>query len=146
MVKVELFSDQAATQISATFLKRVDGVPPKAAGLASIAWLELEGATRTALVAYDGASADFTASWAGNAAVSPKDITFCLAGNCSGAAMAAHADVDGKRNGSTSKTLTWNPAPAGASAYKQISLYGRDREQMGVSSNFISCGGAGSCN
>ena len=146
LVKVELFSDQAATHLAATIMKRVEGVPPKAAALASVPWLELEGATKTALVTYDGATANFKASWAGNATVSPKDITLCLAGNCSGAAMAGHSEVDGKRNGSTTKTLTWSPTPAGASAYKQISLYGRDREQMGVSSNFISCGGAASCN
>ncbi len=146
VVKVELFSDQAATQLSATFMKRVDGVPPKAAALSSIPWLELEDATKTALVGYDGATATFTASWAGNATVSPKDITLCLASNCSGTAMAGHSEIDGKHNGSTTKTLTWSPTPAGSSAYKQISLYGRDREQMGVSSNFISCGGAASCN
>ncbi len=146
LVKVELFSDQAATHLSATFMKRVEGVPPKAAALSSVPWLELEGATKTALVGYDGATATFTASWAGNATVSPKDITLCLASNCSGTAMAGHSEVDGKHNGSTTKTLTWSPTPAGASAYKQISLYGRDREQMGVSSNFISCGGAASCN
>ncbi len=145
VVKVDLFSDPAATQLSATYMKRVDGVPPKAAALSSIPWLELEGATKTALVAYDGTTASFTASWAGNASVSPKDITLCLAGGCSGSAMAAHSEIDGKRNGSTTKTLTWSLTPSGASAYKQISLYGRDREQMGVSSNFISCGGAASC-
>ena len=78
--------------------------------------------------------------------MSPTDITFCLAGDCSGQARAAHSEISGRRQGSTSKTLAWTPTPAGASAYKQISLYGRDREQMGVSSNFISCGGAPSCN
>lgn len=145
-VKVELYADRAATHLSSTVIKRVDGVPPKASALAGVPWIELEAATKKALASYDGALADFTATWAGNASVSPKDISFCLSSNCSGAARAAHSEVDGKRHGATSKKLTWGPVPAGASAYKQISLYGRDRDQVGVSSNFVSCGGALNCN
>jgi len=145
-VKIELFADAAATTRLATIVKRVDGVPPKAAALATVPWLELDATTKHALVEYDGSSASFTASWAGNASVTAKDITFCLAGNCSGDTRAAHEDVDGKRGAASSKVLTLNPVPAGAATFKEIALYGRDREQMGVSSNYVSCGGATSCN
>lgn len=140
-VKVELYADLAATQLVATVVKRIDGVPPKSAVLASVPWLELDASTKAALVSYDGSSASFTASWAANTAVSAKDITFCLAGNCSGDASAAHEPI----NGTNSKSLTLRHLPAGAASYKQISLYGRDREQMGVSTNYVSCGGAESC-
>lgn len=83
----------------------------------------LTGPTKAALVSYDGASASFTATSSANAVVSAQDITYCLSGNCSGQARAAHDDVGGSRNHSSSKTLTWSPTPASASAYKQISLY-----------------------
>ena len=145
-VKIELYSDVAATTLAATVTRRVDGVPPKAAALVAVPWLELDGATRAALVSYAGASPNFMASWGGNASVSAKDITFCLSGNCSGTARAAHEQVDGSRNGAPSKSLTLNAVPANASAFKQISLYGRNREQMGVSTNYVSCGGAVNCN
>jgi len=35
--------------------------------------------------------------------------------------------------------------PASASAFKMLSLYGRDHDQVGVSTNCVSCGGAQSC-
>lgn len=143
-VKIDLYSDLAATTLVATVVRRVDGVPPKAAVLSAVPWLELDAATKAALVSYDGMSPTFTASWVANAAVSAKDITFCLSGACSGAQRAAHENVD-DGHGAGSKVLTLTTTPAGASAYKQISLYGRNREQMGVSTNYVSCGGAASC-
>jgi hypothetical protein len=47
--------------------------------------------------------------------------------------------------GHSTQTLTLDAKPSNAAAYKQISLYGRDHDQVGVSTNYVSCGGATSC-
>jgi len=140
-VKIDLYSDSAGTALITSVIKRVDGVPPKEAALASVPWLELDATTKAALVSYDGSSPTFTASWLPNRAVGGKDIAFCLAGNCSGPNRAAEGNVTNARTGVSTKTLTLSSTPAGASAYKQISLFGRDREQMGIQTNYVSCGG-----
>ena len=141
-VKVELFNNVAATGTPIVVIKRADGVPPKAAALATFPWLEIDNATKSALVGYDGVAPSFTAAWIKNPSVSAKDISFCLAGNCSGAARAGHENIV---NGHTSQTLTLSAKPANAAAYKSIGLYGRTSEQLGVSTNYVSCGGAAIC-
>jgi hypothetical protein len=140
-VRIDLFAEPSGTTLLASVVKRVEGVPPKLAALGNLPWLELDASTKAALASYDGSGATFTASWQVNKAVSGKDITFCLAADCSGTNRVAHADVSSARSGVNQKTLALDLAPASAAAYKQLSLYGRDREQMGVSSNYISCGG-----
>ncbi|MGE5622014.1 MAG: hypothetical protein ACM3WS_02515, partial [Bacillota bacterium] len=120
-VKIELYSDLAATARLATIIKRIDGVPPKFAALASFPWLELDAASKSALVAYNGTANTFQVGWNRNPVVSAKDISFCLGPDCSGSNRAAHEDV---AVGATSRILTLSGSvPAGASAYKQISLY-----------------------
>lgn len=141
-VRIDLYADVAATLAIASVVKRIDGVPPKSSALADFPWLELDAASKAALASYDGAASTFTATWAANRTVSPHDITFCLSGNCSDANRAAHEDLAGN---ATSKTLTLTHAPAGASAYKQLSLYGRNREHVGISTNYVSCGGDTDC-
>jgi hypothetical protein len=140
-VRIDLYADAAGTTLLASVVKRVEGVPPKLAALENLPWLELDASTKAALVSFDGSIPSFTASWQVNNVVSGKDITFCLAGDCTGTNLAAHDNVSSVHSGINRKTLTLDFSPAGAAAYKQISLYGRDREQMGVSSNYVSCGG-----
>lgn len=142
-VRVDLYDNVAALGTPVSVVKRIDGVPPKFAALASFPWLELEASSRAGLVAYDGASASFPLAWARNPVVAAKDVTFCLDANCTGAFRAAHEEIE---IGEKSMNLQLSTTPAGASAYKQISLYGRTREDVGVSSNYVSCGGAVSCN
>ncbi|SNS30998.1 hypothetical protein SAMN06265795_102153 [Noviherbaspirillum humi] len=142
-VKIELYNNVAATGTPVSVIKRVDGVPPKFAALPSFPWLELESKTKQALVKYSGETAVFSASWARNGAVSGKDVTFCTSSNCSGMGRAAHDEI---LVGQRSIDLTLSSTPTGASSYKQISLYGRTREDVGVSSNYVSCGGATMCN
>lgn len=141
-VKIELYSDLAATASLATVVKRIDGVPPKFAALASFPWLELDAGTQSALVSFTGGADTFQAVWGRNPVVSAKDVSFCLGSDCSGSNRAAHEEVT---VAATSQTLTLSPKPTGATAYKQISLYGRDRDNVGVSSNYVSCGGATNC-
>lgn len=142
-VRVDLYDNVAASGTPVSVVKRIDGVPPKFAALASFPWLELETASRAQLVSYDGSSANFPLAWGRNPVVAAKDVTFCLNANCSGASRAAHEEIE---IGERSMNLQLSATPAGASAYKQISLYGRTREDVGVSSNYVSCGGANSCN
>jgi hypothetical protein len=141
-VKVELFNNVAATGTPVVIIKRVDGVPPKFAALAGYPWIELTTENRAALVAYDGVAPTFTVNWLRNTVVSSKDVTFCLGANCQGGTRAAHEDTV---NGSTSRILTLDNKPASAAAFKQVSMYGRNADQLGVQTNFMSCGGATNC-
>lgn len=137
-VKIELYSDTAATALIATVVKRVDGVPPKAADLAKIQWLELDTAGKAALTGYDSASssAALTVTWLGNHAVSAHDLTVCNSPDC---ASRVQADISTQQSASNSKAVDVSSLSLTASGYKQVQLYGRDREQMGISSNFVSC-------
>lgn len=46
---------------------------------------------------------------------------------------------------STSQTIPLDHRPAGASAYKMVGIYGRNSDQLGVSTNYLSCGGLPNC-
>ena len=141
-VRVDLYDNVAFAGTPVSLVKRVEGVPPKFAALAGFPWLELDNATRTSLQAYDGVAPTFTAGWTANPTVSSHDITFCLGGDCQGPRRAAHASTV---LGHTSQSMTLESRPSGAASYKQIGLYGRDHDQVGVSSNYVSCGGATTC-
>jgi hypothetical protein len=142
-VKIELYASVAATGTPVVIEKRIDGVPPKFAALASFPWIELDAATRTALTTYDGVASTFPAAWTPNRIVSGKDLSFCLAGGCGGASRGGYEEIV---NGHASQTITLDHKPAGAAAYKMVSIYGRNVDQLGVSTNYVSCGGLTSCN
>ena len=140
-VKVELYANVAASGTPVVLIKRVDGVPPKFAALAGFPWMEMDAASASALIAYDGKAPTFTVSWIKNAIVGGKDITFGLAGDGT-TSQAGHDDIVGGHN---SVAITMNNQPAGATAYKMVSIYGRNSDQLGVSTTYISCGGAANC-
>jgi hypothetical protein len=141
-VKLELFPNIAASGSPIVLIKRVEGVPPKYAALASFPWIEMDSTSKTALLGYDGLSASFNVAWDRNRTVSGKDITFCLAGDCQGNNRGGHEEI---LNGHTSQAIAMNHKPANAAAYKSVGIYGRNRDQLGVSSNYLSCGGRVSC-
>ncbi len=141
-VRIDLYTDVAASGTPVSIVKRVEGVPPKFAALAGFPWLELDPATRALLQSQDGTAPTFTAAWLANASVSANDVTFCLGGDCQGPNRSAYAEV---ALGHESQTLTLDALPASPAAYKQISLYGRDATQVGVSTNYVSCGAKPSC-
>ena len=92
-VRIDLYDNVAMSGTPVSLVKRVEGVPPKFAALASFPWLELDAPTRAALPSYDGVAATFTATWLANPTVSANDITFCLGGDCQGASRAGFADI-----------------------------------------------------
>ena len=141
-VKVELFNNVAATGVPIVVIKRVDGLPPKAAALAGFPWLEVDAATKTALVALDGTAATFNVAWTKNPTVSAKDVSLCIAGNCQGAGSAGHESII---NGHASQLIALVNKPTSAAAFKSIGLYGRTADQLGVATNYVSCGGAATC-
>ena len=141
-VKVELFANVAATGTPVVVIKRVDGVPPKFAALAGFPWIEMDAATKLSLATYDGAAATFGVTWTPNRVVSGKDITFCLDGRCNGPTRGGHEDIF---NGRNTQAITMTNKPANAAAYKMVGIYGRNADQLGVSTNYLSCGGAASC-
>ncbi len=142
-VKIELYSDNAHSVLVTTVVKHVDGVPPKAADLDGLPWLEIDANTKAALIAYDSGSSpsSFTTTWATNRAVFAKDITVCDSTNC---ANKVHDNVDAPSASSITQNL--GTLTLTASGIKEISLYGRNREGMGVASNYVSCpSNDGSC-
>jgi len=142
-VRIDLYDNVAMSGTPVSLVRRVEGVPPKFAALASFPWLELDAPSRDALSSYDGVAATYTATWLANPTVSANDITFCLGGDCQGDRRAGFADIG---LGHVSQVIALDVArPANAAAYKQINLYGRDHDQVGVSTNYVSCGGAPSC-
>ncbi len=141
-VRIDLYDNVAMTGTPVSIVKRVEGVPPKFAALTGFPWLELDATTRSGLASYDGVAATFTAAWVSNPTVSANDVTFCLAGNCQGASRAGHVDVV---LGHSSVVVPLDHKPASAASYKQLSVYGRDHDQVGISTNYYTCGGAQSC-
>ncbi|HUP07079.1 MAG TPA: hypothetical protein VMU47_08000, partial [Caldimonas sp.] len=139
-VRIDLYTDVAMTSQPITFVKRVEGVPPKFAALASFPWLEADAPTRAALVSFDGTAPSFAATWVPNATVSGNDATFCVL-DCAGANRSRVDVVLGHHDA----TIPIGVEPANAAAFKTLSLYGRDHDQVGVSSNYVSCGGAQNC-
>ena len=139
-VRVDLYDNVAMTGTPVSLVKRVDGVPPKFAALPGFPWLELDTTTRAALQSYTG-TAGFTASWLANPTVSANDISWCSAGDCQGANRVQADIVLGHR----SVVIPLEAHPVSTSTYRQISLYGRDHDQVGVSTNYVSCGGLPSC-
>jgi hypothetical protein len=135
-VKIELYSDTAATTLLTTVVKRVDGVPPKSADLDSQPWLELDASTKAALNSYDSSSSasSFTTTWVRNRAVIAQDITVCDSGSCQNS---VHDEVSS--GSASSLTQDLSSLSLSATGFKEISLYGRNREQAGIASNFVSC-------
>ena len=141
-VKIDLYADVAASGTPITVIKRVEGVPPKFAALANFPWMEMDATTRTALAAFDGATSTFAVSWIANKTVGGKDLTFCLGPDCSNGNRAGHQDVI---NGRNSVQLALQNKPLASTAFKMIGMYGRNADQLGVSTNYVSCGGAPRC-
>ena len=141
-VRIDLYDNVGMGGTPVTVVKRVEGVPPKFAALAAFPWLEVDAPTRMSLQTYDGVAATFTAVWVPNPTVSAHDLTFCLGGGCQGPNRAGHESTV---LGHSSQPIRLEARPTGASAYKLLSLYGRDHDQVGVSSNYVSCGGLPVC-
>lgn len=144
-VRVEVYGDVAATQLLGTVVTRIGGVPPKADALPSQLWLELDAATLTSLVSYAGTPASFSAAWVSNPSTTAKDVTFCLSASCSGTNLGGFQEVHSVQSETRSAAITLSNTPASAAAFKEISLYGRTRDELGLVSNFISCGAAPTC-
>ncbi|MES2742272.1 MAG: carboxypeptidase-like regulatory domain-containing protein [Pseudomonadota bacterium] len=141
-VKVELYADVAASGTPVVLYKRVEGMPPKFAALAGFPWMEMDAATKTAMAAYDGSASTFVVGWVPNRVISGKDVSVCLIGGCDGKDRGAQADII---NGRSSQSVTIENKPTSAAGFKFVGLYGRNSDQLGVSTNYISCGGAASC-
>ncbi|MGE5452944.1 MAG: hypothetical protein ACM3VZ_14010 [Acidobacteriota bacterium] len=140
VVKIDLYSDTLATHLVDTVYKRVEGVPPKWADLDSVAWLEVDSATKTHLMSYDSStvgSQSIQVNWAANKIVSPKDISMSGAGE-----PRAHDDFSLADVRSQSKTLDASAVTLTAGGFKLLSLFGRTRDGLGVETQYVSCSGA----
>ncbi|HET8870808.1 MAG TPA: hypothetical protein VFM48_10200 [Aquabacterium sp.] len=139
VVKIELYTTADGSGSAAkTVYKRVDGVPPKAADLDGLPWLELDSASKTALVNYaSGAPDTLAVSWAANRVVMPHDVSGCQDSSCS---TRYHDNISLSEARNHAKTLDLSSLSGITNnGYKMLSLYGRTREEMGVASNYVSC-------
>ena len=141
-VKVELFANVAATGTPVVVYRHVEGMAPLSAALPGYAWVELDDTSKTALAAYDGAAASFSATWARNTVVGVNGLSFCLTASCDGAGRAGDADI---ASGRTHQTVTLRTRPVGAAAFKELALYGRNSDQVSMQTNYVSCGAASVC-
>ena len=140
-VRVDLYDNVAFAGTPASLVKRVDGVPPKFAALATFPWLELDAASRASLAAYDGTATALAFAWAANSTVSGHDMSLCFADGCSSNRNSRVEVVLGRSNAS----LTLEPQPANPAAVRMLNVYGRDHDQAGISTTYVSCGGAARC-
>ena len=138
VVRIDLYSDTAGTTLLSSETRRIAGVPPKSADLASVPWLELDASVKTALQAYDSGSSatSMTVSWASNKIVAAKDVSVCGDSSCS---PRAHASFTSAEVQARSTSLSLSSLTLTASGFKEVSLYGRDRDGLGVSANYVSC-------
>ncbi|RKP45560.1 hypothetical protein [Trinickia fusca] len=135
-LRIDLYSDTAGTAFIATVYVRINGVPPKSIDLPNVAWLNLDAASQSALAAYDSSIASTLAlSWASNPVVVPHDVTFCGDSACN---AKVHTNLPGTSL-QTSTTMNLSGISVAANGYKQLSLYGRDRDDVGFASNYLSC-------
>ncbi|CAN0627856.1 conserved protein of unknown function [Burkholderia multivorans] len=137
-LRVDLYSDSAATTKYASVVVRIHGVPPKSADLPGVPWLDVDAASQSALAAYDsGTSVSKTlgVSWASNPAVIAHDLTLCADSACG---TKVHASLPGSSS-QTSATMNLASLNVSAAGYKRLTLYGRDRDEVGYESAYLSC-------
>ncbi len=137
-LRVDLYSDSAATTKYASVVVRIHGVPPKSADLPGVPWLDVDAASQSALAAYDsGTSVSKTlgVSWASNPAVIAHDLTLCADSACG---TKVHASLPGSSS-QTRATMNLASVNVSAAGYKRLTLYGRDRDEVGYESAYLSC-------
>lgn len=137
-LRIDLYSNTAATAFITSVYVRINGVPPESAQLPGLAWLNLDAQSQSALAAYDGGtttSHTLNVSWAPNTVVIPHDLTLCGDSACS---SKADTELSGSSS-QTSATLNLSGMSLVASGYKRLSLYGRDRNEVGYENDYLSC-------
>lgn len=137
-LRVDLYSDAAGAELITSVYVQINGVPPKSADLPSVPWLNLDAASQTALANLGSAAfkpATFDLAWDRNTSVVPHDITLCTDSGCH---MAARAELPGTRIES-SATLDVSGMSISADGYKRLVLYGRDKNDAGFESVYLSC-------
>jgi len=135
-LKIDLYSDASATTPMTTVYTRLNGLPPKAADLPNVPWLNLDAASQSALAAYASSTVStqtLTLAWSANPVVVPHDLTFCSNNNCS---SEVHMELPGTSI-QTGATMNLSTITVIANGYKRLSLYGRDRNDVGYESDYL---------
>jgi hypothetical protein len=137
-LKIDLYSDASATTYMTTVYTRLNGLPPKAADLPSVPWLNLDAGSQSALAAYASNTASaqtLNLAWSANPVVVPHDLTFCADSSCD---AEVRMDLPGTSI-QTGATMNLSNITVTANGYKRLSLYGRDRNDVGYQSDYVSC-------
>jgi hypothetical protein len=144
-LRIDLYSDTAATAFITSVYVRINGVPPESAELPGLAWLNLDAPSQSALAAFDSStttSNTLNVSWAPNTVVIPHDLTLCVDSACN---SQAHTELSGSSS-QTSAALNLSGMSIATTGYKRLSLFGRDREQVGYENDYLTCPpGSSSC-
>jgi hypothetical protein len=137
-LRIDLYYDASATAFMTSVYVRINGVPPKSSDLPNVPWLNLDAASQSALAAYDSSNAGphtLNLAWAANPVVVPHDLTLCADNLCN---AQVHTDLPGTTL-QTSVTMDLSSLTVAANGYKRLSLYGRDRSDVGFESDYLSC-------
>ena len=143
-LRIDLYSDAAATQFVTSVYVRMNGLPPKSGDLPNEPWLNLDAPSQLALAAYDSTTTTtntLAVSWAANPVVIAHDLTLCGDSSC-------NPEVTQQLSSSamqTSATMNLSGITLSANGYKRLQLYGRDRNEVGFQSDYVSCGTGTNC-
>jgi hypothetical protein len=135
-LRIDLYQDAAATTFMTSVYTRVNGLPPQLADLPNVPWLNLDSTSQSALAAYASGTGAQTLplTWSANPDVVPHDLSFCTNTNCD---PEVHMTLSGSTI-QTSATMDLSTISVTANGYKRLSLYGRDRNEVGFESDYVS--------
>jgi len=148
-VTVRLFGDSACTtplpvEGQSEFQVDVEGVPPVWSALTGLPWPELTDTASLALQTLTvsaGEASTYLAAWAfPNGTLGIDGASFCTSGSCADGTPERLGQAD-FAPGATSVVLSLQATemPLSADHYKQLSLYGRTGDGVGMQSNIVSC-------
>lgn len=142
-MRVDLYSDAAATHFMTSVYVQMHGVPSKSGDLPNLPWLNLDASSQAALATYGSTTATNTlaVTWVANPVVIPHDLTLCGDSSCN---AEVHLQLPGSIN-VTSATMNLSGITLSASGYKRLGLYGRDRNDVGFESDYVSCVTGSAC-
>jgi hypothetical protein len=143
-LRIDLYSDPSATHLITSIYVLINGVPPMSADLPNVPFLNLDAASQSALVTYDSGTTTTNTlplSWAANPVVASHDLTLCGDSSCN---TEVHQQLLGSIE-QTSATLNLSGITLPAGGYKRLGLYGRDRNDVGFESDYVSCATGTDC-
>lgn len=89
-------------------------------------------------MALDATATSYAFDWTSDRSVQMQDATFCL-GDMSCQSGGTHVGVPHGGAGAGTVSMTLQGAPASATAFRELSIFARDRDGLGLATNYVSC-------